>query len=116
FGWMDHGDVQVPQGIGPGPVSLQFDWPWIVLVNYIRFGDPAFLALGEQMVRHGTEIDQLWSGENEKEPYRDLARDDRGYREYHTVRFTRGSPNLASNWIAGRVLHYMLTGDPFVLE
>jgi len=112
YGWMDFGDLAMP---GAGAVSVHYDWPWIMCVNFMRTGDPNFLRLGTEMMRHRVDVDQQWS-DRALEGYRGFQRVGYTYTHFHTSRFTRGQPNVDSNWLAGVVLYYMMTGDLRTLE
>jgi hypothetical protein len=108
---MDYGDVFVP---GRGQVSLHYDWTWIMLVNALRTGDPAFLKLGRDMARHRIDIDQLWSDRDLPE-CRGLQRGDHNFPSFHCGRLSQ-VPDVECNWLAGVALYYMLTGEPKALE
>jgi hypothetical protein len=111
FGWMDFGDIPVPVN---GPVSLHYDWLWIMLVNVMRNGDARFMSLAGGMARHRIDIDQLWSDHDPPE-CRGLQRGDRNHAALHCFRLYT-MPTPATNWLAGVVLYYMLTGEPKALE
>ena len=112
YGWMDFGDFAIP---GSAAVSLHYDWPWIMMANLMRTGDVNYLRLGTEMIRHRIDIDQQWSG-RERPEYRGFQRPGYSYAHFHCARFTRGQPNVVTNWLAGVVLYYMMTGDPKTLE
>jgi len=111
FGWMDFGDLTVPSR---GPVSLHYDWPWIMMVNAMRTGNPDFMRLATDMTRHRMDIDQHWSDRDSPE-YRGLQRGDSNYPAFHTYRLYR-PPGVTTNWLSGVVLYYMLTGEPKAYE
>ncbi len=111
FGWMDYGDLPVP---GRGPVCLHYDWTWIMLINAMRFGDPAFLRIGTAMARHRIDVDQNWSDRDPPET-RGLQRGDYNFPSFHCYRLYR-YPGVSTNWIAGVALYYMLTGEPKAME
>jgi len=110
-GWMDFGDLSVPHN---GPVSLQYDWTWIMLASAMRTGDRRFLGLAVPMARHRSEVDQLWS-DRETPDCRGLQRNSWNIPMFHCGR-TWTPPNLGENWLAGVVLYYMLTGEPQARE
>jgi hypothetical protein len=117
YGWMDFGDLPIPKRGAPQPVSLQHDWPWVMLINYLRFGDPKFLELATPMARHLSDVDQSWSGDREEvAAARDLQRPTNTTRDFHAARFTHSHPDVGSNWIAGLVQYYCITGEPKVLD
>lgn len=111
FGWMDFGDLSVP---GRGPVSLHYDWLWIMLINAMRTGDVNFMRLASDMARHRIDVDQYWSDRDPPE-VRGLQRGDLNFPAFHCYRLYR-PPDVRTNWLAGVVLYYMLTGEPKALE
>jgi len=111
FGWMDFGDLSVP---GRGPVSLHYDWLWIMLVNVMRTGEPAFMRLATDMARHRIDVDQHWSDRDPPQT-RGLQRGDFNYPSFHCYRLYR-LPGVRTNWLEGVVLYSMLTGEPKALE
>jgi hypothetical protein len=111
YGWMDFGDIAVP---GRGPVCLHYDWPWILLINALRTGDPDSMSLATEMVRHRADVDQLWS-DRDPPQCRGLQRGEFNFPSFHCYRLYR-PPTVTSNWLAGVVLYYMLTGEPKALE
>ncbi|MGQ9660901.1 MAG: hypothetical protein ACUVWX_01010, partial [Kiritimatiellia bacterium] len=111
FGWLDYGDLAVP---GRGPVCLHYDWPWILLVELLRTGDPNFFRLAVPMARHRIEVDQLWS-DRDPPDCSGLQRGDYNWPNFHCMRLYR-KPQVTSNFLRGIVLYYMLTGEPKALE
>jgi hypothetical protein len=111
-GWMDFGDLAIP---GSGSVSLHYDWPWICMANAMRTGDLRFLRLATEMTRHQIDVDQQWS-DREQAEYRGFQRVGYTYAHFHCGRFTRSQPNVITNWLAGVVQYYLLTGDPKTYE
>jgi hypothetical protein len=110
YGWMDFGDMCVP---GSGYVSLHYDWPWIMLVDLMRTGNPAFLRLANDMMQHRIDVDHTWS---QVGPGRDLQRGVGRYTHFHCSRFTYAHPSVDANWLAGVVLWHMLSGEPKARE
>jgi hypothetical protein len=111
FGWMDFGDLFIP---GRGPVSLSYDWTYLMLLGALRTGDPNFVRLGSQMARHRIDIDQLWSDKDPPE-INGLQRGDFNFPSFHCYRLY-APPRVGTNWLAGVVLHYLLTGEAKALE
>ncbi|MFW6158072.1 MAG: hypothetical protein ACOC8E_01785 [Planctomycetota bacterium] len=111
YGWMDFGDISVP---GCGPVSLHYDWLWIMLLNGMRTGDPRFVSEAIDMARHRIDIDQSWSDRDPPEA-NGLQRRDSLFPAFHCRRLYH-MPSVRSNWLAGVVLYHMLTGDVAALE
>jgi hypothetical protein len=111
LGWMDYGDLVVP---GHGPVSLHYDWVWIMLTSAMRTGDPNFMRLATTMARHRIDIDQLWSKREATDNCRGLQMGG-CYGDFHSYRLYR-PPGVGDNWLAGVALYYMMTGDPKALD
>jgi len=109
FGWMDYGDLSV-LGYGVGPAWQEYDWPWVLLLNYFRLGDPRLLDVAGAMARHRSEIGQIWSGDREHPRYRRLVRSG-GSAEYRCGYLDRGAAGRDNAWVSGQVLYYMLTGE-----
>ncbi|MCX7591101.1 MAG: hypothetical protein N2255_05675, partial [Kiritimatiellae bacterium] len=118
FGWMDFGDVCSPWGGWYGgaitPRNLHYDWTRVVLLQYLRTGERAFLDLGTEMARHQIEIDQNWSDRDDPR-YRALMRPDATASEVHTGGAS-ALPAPEQNWLSGVALYYQLTGDPKARE
>jgi hypothetical protein len=109
YGWMDFGDLLV----GGRQSSLSGDWPYVMLLDALRTGNPAFLKLGGEMVEHRIDIDQQWSERDDPVAGRRLQRAG-GYLLWHGGP-TYAQPGVSDNWIAGPALHYLLTGEPKAL-
>ncbi|MFO7900960.1 MAG: hypothetical protein R6V58_18125 [Planctomycetota bacterium] len=106
YGWMDFGDLSVP---GKGQVSLHYDWPLLVLLEYLQHGDPNALEMGTQMVRHRIDIDQYWSDRDP--PSVNAIQSGVVWPTFH-ANGRSGGPNAGGTWTAGPALWYMLTGEP----
>ncbi|MFO7897971.1 MAG: hypothetical protein R6V58_02800, partial [Planctomycetota bacterium] len=111
YGWMDFGDISVP---GCGPVSLHYDWLWIMLLNAMRIGNPTFVSEAIDMARHRIDVDQSWSDRDPSEVC-GLQRRDSLFPAFHCRRLYH-VPSVRSNFLAGVVLYHMMTGDPAALE
>ena len=107
YGWMDFGDLAIP---GDAYVSLQYDWPWVMMTNLMRTGDLNYLRLGTEMMRHRVDIDQQWS-DRDLPGFRGFQRAGFGYAHFHCPRFTRSQPGVGTTWLAGVVLYHLMTGD-----
>jgi hypothetical protein len=122
FGWMDFGDICSPMGGNYGgwvaPRNLHHDWTWVVLLQYLRTGDPAYLERGTAMARHQMEVDFNWS-DRDAAPHRRLFRHDVTDSATHTRwsnQYGFALPRAEKNWLAGVALYYLLTGDPKARE
>ena len=114
YGWMDFGDIAVPS---KGTISLSYDWPYAMHIAAMQTGNPLFMQLATQMIKHRIEIDQGWS-EREVEQFKGLQRKTGTYTQFHVSRFSHHSstPTVIDNWLPGIILHYMMTGDMKSLE
>jgi hypothetical protein len=122
FGWMDFGDICSPYGGNYGgwvaPRNLHHDWTWVVLLQYLRTGDPAYLERGTAMARHQMEVDFNWS-DRDAAPHRRLFRHDTTDSATHTRwsnEYGFALPRAEKNWLSGVALYYLLTGDPKARE
>jgi hypothetical protein len=106
-GWMDFGDNLWAEGYS----TLHYDWTWIMLLNYLRQGDPGFLEMGTTMARHRIDVDQIWS-DKVSPAFRGLTRYEKGYTNIHGgVKDGYYKPIPSHVWVSGAVLYYMLTGE-----
>ncbi|MCK5528670.1 MAG: hypothetical protein KAI74_03220 [Kiritimatiellae bacterium] len=114
YGWMDFGDIAVPS---MGTTSLAYDWPYAMHMGAMQTGNPLFMQLASQMTKHRIEIDQGWS-KREVEEFRGIQRRPGTYTHFHIRRldYHNDTPTITENWIAGVILHYMMTGDMKSLE
>jgi len=111
YGWMDFGDLLWQ----PGTCQLHYDWTWVMLLNWMRQGQPEFLEMGTQMARHRIDVDQCWSDRDEL-AYRACCAYEKGYTDIHHGRGVRGRPTTTHTWVSGVVLYYMLTGEQKAYE
>ncbi|MFT7616662.1 MAG: hypothetical protein ACI97A_000286 [Planctomycetota bacterium] len=105
-GWFNHGDL----AWGDGYCSLHYDLPFSVLFNFLRSGDPRFLALGQQMSRHRRDIDQ---------DHDETSTSNRRGGQFYEKGWWHGNyyhPHASHTWVKGPLLHYLLTGDLWSLE
>ena len=111
YGWMDFGDLLWQ----PGTCQLHYDWTWVMLLNWMRQGNPEFLEMGTGMARHRIDVDQCWSDRDEI-AYRAVCAYEKGYTDIHHGRGVRGRPTTTHTWVSGVVLYYMLTGEQKAYE
>ncbi len=106
YGWMNFGDL----AYGETYSSLHYDWPYGMLLQFVRSGDPAFLDLGREMALHRMDIDQVHGGKghggSHRWTVRGLARYEKGGHGYGEA-----VPKTSHTWGGGLVLYYLLTGD-----
>lgn len=105
-GWLNDGDL----AWGDGYSSLHYDWPFVMLLNYLRSGDPRHFETARAMSRHRADIDQDHDALSTSK-LRGGQFYEKGYwhgNYYH--------PAPSHTWLGGPVLHYLLTGDEGSLE
>ncbi len=106
YGWMDFGDLSMA---GRGQVSLHYDWPLLIMLEYLRHGDPNALELATQMVWHRVDVDQYWS---DRDPANvNAIQSGTVWPSFH-AHGRRGGPSPGGTWATGPALWYMLTGEP----
>lgn len=106
YGWFNFGDI----AWGDGYSSLHYDWPFVMLLNYLRTGDPRFFERGDQMSQHRRDIDQ----DHDRTSTHNL----RGG-QFYEKGYWHGNyyhPSPSHTWLGGPILHYLLTGDEGSLE
>ncbi len=112
YGWMNFGDLPWEEGYS----SLHYDWPYGVLLQFIRTGDPAFFVLGREMALHRIDIDHIHGnkGHRGKNPWKSQYLQ-RYETDFHGNAFAE-RPRDAHTWSGGMALYYLLTGDRHGLE
>ncbi len=105
-GWFNFGDIPWADGY----CSLHYDWPYVVLWQYLRTGDPRFFELGRDMMRHRLDIDQDHDTRS-KSRQRGGQFYEKGY--WHG-NYYHATPS--HTWIPGPFLYYLLTGDETALD
>lgn len=107
YGWMDFGDLWWAEKY----CSLHYDWPYSMLLHYLRTGRNRFMEMGEEMARHRYDIDQYHGNrEDQGGEHRwnnHLQRYEKGYHG----RTGEATPKLTHTWNGGLILYYLLTGD-----
>ncbi len=108
YGWMDFGDIPWGGQSGDGAYSSgHYDWPYGMLLQFLRTGDYAFFRLGDELTRHRMDIDQYHTDRGS--PYlnhfqwNEFGNHDRSPEPWE--------PNPSHTWIQGLVLYYLLTGN-----
>ncbi len=105
-GWFNFGDIPW----GDGYSSLHYDWPYVVLWQYLRTGDPRFFELGRDMIRHRVDIDQDHDSRS-----RSRQRGGQFYEKGHWHgNYYHATPS--HTWLPGPFLYYVLTGDETALD
>lgn len=101
YGWFNYGDI----AWGDGYCSLHYDFPFGVLLEFLRTGDPRFFERGDIMAQHRRDIDQD-HGTESKHKLRGGQFYEKGY--WHGNYYF---PTPSHTWLYGSILHYLLTGD-----
>jgi hypothetical protein len=108
YGWMDFGDIPWGGQGGEGAYSSgHYDWPYGMLLQFVRSGDYAFFRLGEEMARHRMDIDQYHTDRGS--PYLNHFQ----WNEFgnHDRNPEPWEPKPSHTWIQGLILYHLLTGD-----
>jgi len=115
FGWMGFGDLLWS---GQSACALHYDWPYSMLLHYLRTGYRPFFDTAIEMTRHRYDIDQyhgergdskgnhVWT--NHMAFYESDGHSDPSIKDYKPARVSMNS----HTWNGGLVLYYLLTGDP----
>jgi hypothetical protein len=98
--WQDFGNLPWADGA----CNLHYDWPWSMLLHYVRTGDRRFFDAGEVLAWCRRDRIQIWDFAGPA--YGRLARYEKSF----------GAPNVTHTWTHGLFLYYYLTGDPGALE
>lgn len=115
YGWFNFGDL--PWAVGWS--SLHYDWPYSMLLHFLRTQDYTFFDLGNEMIRHRYDIDQYHTRGNDPNSrwFNYWQRYEKGYhgnldlwpnREY--------TPQSTHTWTGGLILYYLMTGDKKALD
>lgn len=113
YGWMNFGDIPWGGNSGEGAYcSGHYDWPYGLLLQFLRTGDPAFFDLAEEMTLHRMDIDQYHTSRGSSWlnnfQWNEFGNHDRGPEPWE--------PNPSHSWVQGLVLYYLLTGNRKSLE
>jgi hypothetical protein len=106
YGWDNYGDFMWADG----PSSLHYDWPYSVLVNYVRGGDYGFFEHGRDMAHHRRDYDQNHSTSPD-EYWRGTQFYEKGW--WHG---NNNTGQQSHTWIGGLLLYYAMTGDEMSYE
>ncbi|KIH75488.1 hypothetical protein SAMN05660860_03243 [Geoalkalibacter ferrihydriticus] len=114
FGWMGFGDLL---WAGQAPSALHYDWPFSMLLHYLRTGHRGLFDAGVEMAKHRYDIDQyhgerrdsrgnhVWT--NHMAFYESERHSDPSINTHNPARVSMNS----HTWNGGLVLYYLLTGD-----
>ncbi len=112
YGWMNFGDLYWAEGY----CSNHYDWPYSMLLHFLRTGKDKLLDLGEVMARHQYDIDHYWGyrsdERNEHLWANGLSRYEKGYHGNLTRSpHAEQQPKATHTWIGGLLLRYLTSGD-----
>ena len=98
----------------------EYDAPYCHLTEFLRGGDPRWLALGYEAARHLLDIDTCNFSRDPGQVGAQVTHMP-GHVGGYLPPFFRskmsGSSTMPSHmWVQGPVLHFLLTGDPFAAE
>lgn len=119
YGWLAFGDMV--RGSGYGHSGQHYDWPYVSMKYFLRFGDWRVFDLAEEMITHEADVlimhdrfalqnsnltEKLYHGGHR---YEDDAL--MYYFDTHSAS-GRNNPKFGSHfWNRGTILQYFLTGD-----
>ncbi len=112
FNWMNFGDLTWS---GQAPAALHYDWPYSMLLHFIRTGGRNFFKAGTEMTKHRYDTDQYHgsrSGGNDKAISHMAFYESSGHGDptLHSVHPSKVSFH-SHTWNGGLLLYYLLTGD-----
>ncbi len=108
YGWMDFGDLAWGGNEGEGAyASLHYDWPYGMLLQFLRSNDYAFFKLADEMARHMMDIDHYHTSRGS--PYLNNLQ----WNEFgnHDRAPEPWEPLPSHTWAQGLVLYHLLTGN-----
>ncbi|MBN2395311.1 MAG: hypothetical protein JXC36_02480, partial [Candidatus Atribacteria bacterium] len=118
YGWFHFGDLAWGND---NYCSLHYDWPYSMLLHYIRTGKSKFFEMGEEMARHRYDIDQYHGDRSDSQGehvwnnfLQRYEKSSHGNLKYYP--YGEDTPKLSHTWNGGLVLYYLLTGDKLALE
>jgi len=106
YGWFNFGDL----AWGDGYSSLHYDWPLVMLMQYLRSGDMRFFETGRDMTLHRIDIDQ---------DHDQLSSSRQRGGQFYEKGWWHGNYYHATpshTWLGGPALFYLLTGDEHAKE
>lgn len=119
FGWMNFGDLAWSN---QQPSALHYDWPYSMLLHYIRTGNRKFFDAGAVMAKHRYDIDQYHGDRtddhgNHKYKNHMAFYESSGHSDPSLNHYSPSKVSLNSHtWNGGLVLYYLLTGDKKSLD
>ena len=120
-GFMNYGDTFKGSAESGGFwENNEYDAPYCHLTEFLRGGDPRWLALGYEAARHLLDIDTCNFSRDPGQVGAQVTHMP-GHVGGYLPPFFRskmsGSSTMPSHmWVQGPVLHFLLTGDPFAAE
>ncbi|MFQ5646065.1 MAG: fibronectin type III domain-containing protein [bacterium] len=107
YGWMDFGDIPWGGNDKTAYSSGHYDWPYGMLLQFLRTGLYQFFDRAVEMTRHRYDIDQYHTDRGNPW-YNNFAWNEFGNHDRDPEPW---EPNPSHTWIQGLVLYYLLTGD-----
>ncbi|MDM8515446.1 PKD domain-containing protein [Desulfobacterales bacterium HSG16] len=117
YGWLEFGDIPARRD---GYTSQHYDWSFVTLSGFLRFGDDLMFDMGEEMISHKADIIVLHdsyvknSSLIDYEYHGGQRYESDGLLSYeeHYSKSVSAAPRRASHfWTKGLMLQYLLTGD-----
>lgn len=114
FGWMNFGDMLWE---GQVPSSLHYDWPYSMLLHYVRTGERKLFDTAVEMVKHRYDVDQYHGDRTDKQGNHVYINGMSFYEidGHADPSVCMNNPSRISmnshTWNGGLVLYYLLTGD-----
>jgi hypothetical protein len=101
WGWFHFGDLPWADGT----CANHYDWPWSLLLGFVRTGDGRALEEGVAHARHRIDIDQYHAvGE--------VSRTGGQFYEKGLCGSRIFAPKTSHTWVRGMLVYGLLTGDP----
>ncbi|NRA96214.1 MAG: hypothetical protein HRU14_08405, partial [Planctomycetes bacterium] len=101
YGWENHGDIVWGGGYG----GIHYDWPFMVMMGWVRGGSYEFYDIARDMAWHRRDYAQNHSTDPNEE-WRGCQFYEKGW--WHGNYMTG---QASHNWLHGLLLHYVTTGD-----
>jgi len=118
YGWEDFGCTAWQNGHS----GLHYDWPWGMVLQFLRTGDPGAWELAQQMTIHSVDIDLIHMRAADHTPLYAFERTymywmERYENDAHNTTWAGDhGPRRSHSWVRGKVAYYLLTGDERVFE
>lgn len=111
FGWQNFGDLTW----GAGFANVHYDFPYLLLREYLRTGDPRAFQLGSEMARYRADWGQYHNTADYLDQYQSWNVGGMSFYEKGNHGSYR-EPVMSHHWIEGMFLYWALTGDETARE